>query len=163
MQPRTPRALSDRGRYPEEVPEDRDVSRCQTPSSDSDYEEPDAIPFAFAPPTQEPITIRTRTPAASVSGSLCGDDIAADSPGGAAMDVDMVRVTFLSYLSDVMLRSCGCSPHLYSARLPQPRFINGDIRHPRHHPRPCAQANENASLLSCLLSFPIADTHTLQM
>jgi len=47
------------------------------------------LPFPFAPPTQEPITIRTRTPVASVSGSLCGDDIIADSPGGAAMDVDM--------------------------------------------------------------------------
>ena len=94
MQPRTPRALSDRGRYPEEVSEDRDVPRCQTPSDDSDYEDADTstIPFPFAPPTQEPITIRTRTPAASVSGSLCGDDITADSPGGAAMDVDMVRV-----------------------------------------------------------------------
>ncbi|KAF8506582.1 hypothetical protein F5888DRAFT_1797852 [Russula emetica] len=101
MQPRTPRAPSDRGRYPEEVSEDRDVPRCQTPSDDSDYEDADTstIPFPFAPPTQEPITIRTRTPVASVSGSLCGDDITADSPGGAAMDVDMVRVPFLSHLS----------------------------------------------------------------
>jgi hypothetical protein len=101
MQPRTPRATSDRGRYPEEVSEDRDVPRCQTPSDDSDYEDADTstIPFPFAPPTQEPITIRTRTPVASVSGSLCGDDIIADSPGGAAMDVDMVRVPFLSHLS----------------------------------------------------------------
>ena len=101
MQPRTPRATSDRGRYPEEVSEDRDVPRCQTPSDDSDYEDADTgtIPFPFAPPTQEPITIRTRTPAASVSGSLCGDDITADSPGAAAMDVDMVRIPFLSHLS----------------------------------------------------------------
>ena len=89
-QPRTPRASSDRGRYPEEVSEERGMQRCQTPSDDSDYED-DSIPFAFAAPTQEPITIRTRTPAASVSGSLCGEDIYADSPG-AAMDVDMVRV-----------------------------------------------------------------------
>lgn len=96
MQPHTPRAPSDRGRYPEEVSEDRDVPRCQTPSDDSDYEDADTstIPFPFAPPTQEPITIRTRTPVASVSGSLCGDDITADSPGGAAMDVDLVRVFF---------------------------------------------------------------------
>jgi hypothetical protein len=100
MQPRTPRAPSDRGRYPEEVSEDRGVPRCQTPSDDSDYEDADTntIPFPFAPPTQEPIAIRTRTPAPSVSGSLCGDDITADSPG-AAMDVDMVRVPFLSHLS----------------------------------------------------------------
>jgi len=96
MQPRTPRAPSDRGRYPEEVSEDRDVQSCQTPSDDSDYEEADSVPFAFAPPTQEPITIRTRTPGASVSGSLCGDDISANSPG-AAMDVDLVRVLLLSY------------------------------------------------------------------
>ncbi|KAI9509531.1 hypothetical protein F5148DRAFT_1187033 [Russula earlei] len=88
MQPRTPRTLSDRGRYPEEVSEERDIQHCQTPSDDSDYEETDSISFAFAPPTQEPITIRTRTPAASVSGSLCGDDLSVDSPG-AAMDVDM--------------------------------------------------------------------------
>lgn len=96
MQPRTPRASSDRGRYPEEACEERDIQRCQTPSDDSDDED-DGIPFAFAPSTQEPITIRTRTPAASVSGSLCGDDIYADSPG-AAMDVDLVRVPLcLSY------------------------------------------------------------------
>jgi hypothetical protein len=96
MQPRTPRAPSDRGRYPEEVSEDRDIEQCQTPSDDSDYDETDNIPFAFAPPTQEPITIRTRTPVASVGGSLCADDIYADSPG-AAMDVDAVRVCPLSY------------------------------------------------------------------
>ena len=97
MQPRTPRASSDRGRYPEEVSEERGIQRCQTPSDDSDYEEEaDSIPFAFAPPTQEPITIRTRTPAASVSGSLCGDDISADSPG-AAMDVDMVGAPIFSF------------------------------------------------------------------
>lgn len=101
MQPHTPRAPSDRGRYPEEVSEDRDVPRCQTPSDDSDYEDADTstIPFPFAPPTQEPITIRTRTPVASVSGSLCGDDITADSPGGAAMDVDLVSIPFLLHLS----------------------------------------------------------------
>ncbi|KAF8273986.1 hypothetical protein EI94DRAFT_1562778 [Lactarius quietus] len=87
-QPRTPRAPSDRGRYPEEVSEDRDLQPCDTPSDDSDYDEPDGIPFAFAAPTHEPITIRTRTPAASVSGSLCGDDPCADSPG-AAMDIDL--------------------------------------------------------------------------
>ncbi|KAI0294980.1 hypothetical protein BC826DRAFT_909559 [Russula brevipes] len=90
MQPRTPRAPSDRGRYPEEASEERDVQYCQTPSDDSDYEETetDSIPFPFPPSTQEPITIKTRTPTASVSGSLCGDDICADSPG-AAMDIDL--------------------------------------------------------------------------
>jgi hypothetical protein len=81
------------------------MQRCQTPSDDSDYEEADGIPFAFAPLTQEQITIRTRTPAASVSGSLCGDDPPIDSPG-AAMDVDMVRLPPLSY-SGCMLTPCG--------------------------------------------------------
>jgi hypothetical protein len=104
MRPRTPRVPSDRGRYPEEVSEERDIQRCQTPSDDSDCEEADSIPFAFAPFTQEQITIRTRTPAASVSGSLCGDDPPIDSPG-AAMDVDVVRIP-LSY-SGCMLTSCG--------------------------------------------------------
>lgn len=92
-QPRTPRASSDRGRYPEEASEDRDLQPCDTPSDDSDYDEPDGIPFAFATSTHEPITIRTRTPAASVSGSLCGDDLCVDSPG-AAMDIDMVSFFF---------------------------------------------------------------------
>ena len=147
MQPRTPRATSDRGRYPEEASEERDIQRCQTPSDDSDYEEADSIPFAFAPPTQEPITIRTRTPAASVSGSLCGDDIIANSPG-TAMDVDMVRVPVFAVFSDVMLRSCGRSPHLCLAHPPQPHFINGDIHHLQHHLLPCAQVNENASPLN---------------
>ncbi|KAH9975100.1 hypothetical protein BGW80DRAFT_1444662 [Lactifluus volemus] len=32
MRPHTPQAPSDRGRYPEEVSEERDVQRCQTPS-----------------------------------------------------------------------------------------------------------------------------------
>ena len=154
MQPRTPRALSDRGRYPEEA-EERDVQRCQTPSDDSDYEEADSIPFAFAPPTQEPITIRTRTPAASVSGSLCGDDIIANSPG-AAMDVDMVRVPPFVGFSDVMLRSCDRSPRLYLAHPPHPHFINGDIHRPQHHPQLCAQVNENVS--PCFICFlPAAD------
>jgi hypothetical protein len=97
MQPRTTRVPSDRGRYPEEVSEGRGTGRCQTPSDDSDYDEADGIPFAFPQTTQEPITIRTRTPAASVSGSLCGDDmIYADSPG-AAMDIDAVGVCSSSY------------------------------------------------------------------
>jgi len=109
MQPRTPRAPSDRGRYPEEVSEERDIQGCQTPSDDSDYEETDSsIPFAFAPPSQEPITIRTRTPAASVSGSLCGDDISAESPG-AAMDIDMVSS------SKASLFECGANANLAAA------------------------------------------------
>jgi len=153
MQARTPRASSDRGRYPEEVSEERDMRRCQTPSDDSDYEEADSIPFAFAPPTQEPITIRTRTPAASVSGSLCGDDISADSPG-AAMDVDMVRVPLchiFEYKHANTALFCS-SPRLYLARQAQPPFTNGDIRLPRRPPPQCARASENASPHSVLFS-----------
>ena len=155
MQPRTPRAPSDRGRYPEEVSEERDLQRCQTPSDDSDYEEADSIPFAFAPPTQEPITIRTRTPGASVSGSLCGDDLSAHSPG-AAMDIDMVRVLPFVVISDVILRSCARSPHLYLARPPQAHFINGGTHRPQHHPQQCAQVNENASPLYRFISLPLS-------
>jgi hypothetical protein len=41
----------DRGRYPEEVSEDRDVPRCQTPSDDSDYEDADTtISFCTSDP-----------------------------------------------------------------------------------------------------------------
>jgi hypothetical protein len=163
MQPRTPRAPSDRGRYPEEVPEDRDVSRCQTPSDDSDYEEPDAIPFAFAPPTQEPITIRTRTPAASVSGSLCGDDIAADSPGGAAMDVDVVRVylfvIFIGRNAEIMwsqppsLFGSPASASLHQWRYTPPPTSSSAVR----------TSKRKCKSLSCLLSFPIVDAPLLRM
>ena len=148
-QPRTPRASSDRGRYPEEASEDRDLQPCETPSDDSDYDEPDGIPFAFAGSTHEPITIRTRTPAASVSGSLCGDDLCVDSPG-AAMDIDMVSFFFSSHLSghDVHVYTAECSLPHYSGHQPQPRSTIGDIRRHRRHPPPCARANENASFLS---------------
>ncbi|KAI0066424.1 hypothetical protein BV25DRAFT_1971221 [Artomyces pyxidatus] len=88
MQPRTPRAPSDRGRYPEEAGED--FAREDTPSDD-DGDDDELATFAFTPPTSEPIPIsKPRTPAASVSGSVNGDDLAIDSPGGfIAMDVDM--------------------------------------------------------------------------
>ena len=143
MQPRTPRALSDRGRYPEEASEERDVQRCQTPSDDSDYEEADSIPFAFAPPTQEPITIRTRTPAASVSGSLCGDDITANSPG-AAMDVDMVRVPLFRQIS-------GCDAKIMR---PQPPSLFGSPAAPslhqwRYTPPPTSSSAVRTSKRKC--------------
>ncbi|KAA1468052.1 hypothetical protein DENSPDRAFT_366285 [Dentipellis sp. KUC8613] len=86
-QPRTPRAPSDRGRYPEEVGED--VQREDTPSDDGEDQE---FAFAFAPPpSTEPIPMsKPRTPVPSVGGSVNGDDLALDSPiGGAAMDVDV--------------------------------------------------------------------------
>ncbi|KAI0322169.1 hypothetical protein OF83DRAFT_1095598 [Amylostereum chailletii] len=87
MQPRTPRAPSDRGRYPEEAGED--TLREETPSDDG--EDDDEYAFAFAPPKSDPISIiKPRTPAASVCGSINGDDPSMDSPGGMmAMDVDL--------------------------------------------------------------------------
>ncbi|CAL1694146.1 unnamed protein product [Somion occarium] len=89
-QPRTPRAASDRGRYPEEV-DTEEPHREDTPSDEEDdeYEKHAAAsdtgaPFAFA--ASEPINIvKPITPAQSVN----GDDFA-ESPGGAAMmDIDM--------------------------------------------------------------------------
>ncbi|KAH9950990.1 hypothetical protein B0H21DRAFT_818819 [Amylocystis lapponica] len=78
-QPRTPRAASDRGRYPEEADCD-EPHREDTPSDDGELDEQ---PFAFV----EPISIaKPVTPAHSVN----GDDLGMmESPGGVAMDVDM--------------------------------------------------------------------------
>ena len=89
MQPRTPRAPSDRGRYPEEAGDGDDFHREDTPSDDGDDEEEY---FAYAPPKSEPMAIANpRTPAASVCGSVSGDDPPNGSPSGtAAMEVDLV-------------------------------------------------------------------------
>lgn len=91
MYPRTPRAPSDRGRYPEEAGEE-EYQREDTPSDDED--ENDDGPFAFyATGGSEPINIvNARTPAGSVN----GDDQAmsiSESPsfGSVPMDVDVVR------------------------------------------------------------------------
>ncbi|KAI6047810.1 hypothetical protein EDC04DRAFT_2619972 [Pisolithus marmoratus] len=80
-QPRTPRAPSNKGRYPEEAVEE-DFPREDTPSDEDDV---DAI-FAFDPPS-EPATTKPCTPAHSVN----GDDPAtytSESPMVVAMDVD---------------------------------------------------------------------------
>ncbi|KAH7885977.1 hypothetical protein F5I97DRAFT_1809770 [Phlebopus sp. FC_14] len=82
MQPRTPRAPSDRGRYPEEAGEE-DLQREETPSDDDDDVE--AI-FAFDPPS-DPTTVKARTHVHSTNGddhlmSITG------SPMVVAMDVD---------------------------------------------------------------------------
>lgn len=85
FQPRTPRAASDRGRYPEEVPND-DPTRENTPSDDDD-DEGDTAPFAYG--ASEPIAItKPVTPAHSVNGD---EFLFSESPGGAAMDIDLVR------------------------------------------------------------------------
>lgn len=87
-QPRTPRALCDRGRYPEEVGEDSLQNESASDGDDEDESEPDYA-FAYAPPKSAPITIvNLRTPAASASGSVNGDDEI--SNGVASMDVDVV-------------------------------------------------------------------------
>ncbi|KZT08543.1 uncharacterized protein LAESUDRAFT_723411 [Laetiporus sulphureus 93-53] len=79
FQPRTPRAASDRGRYPEEAGEE-EQHREETPSDDGEFDE---LPYASV----EPINIvKPSTPAQSVN----GDDMGMlDSPGGMAMDVDV--------------------------------------------------------------------------
>ncbi|PPQ67178.1 hypothetical protein CVT25_005779 [Psilocybe cyanescens] len=74
-QPRTPRTLADRGRYPEEAGHD-DSAREDTPSDDE--LELDDGPFAFSTPSgTQPINImKPRTPAGSVAGSINGDEVA---------------------------------------------------------------------------------------
>lgn len=80
-QPRTPRAASDRGRYPEEADSEDTLVREDTPSDDED-ELDDSVPFAFEPLGM----IKPATPAQSV----VGDDLSMlESP--MAMDVDVVR------------------------------------------------------------------------
>ncbi|KAH7914774.1 hypothetical protein BJ138DRAFT_1133142 [Hygrophoropsis aurantiaca] len=84
MQPRTPRAPSDRGRYPEEAGHE-ESQREDTPSEDED----DDIEGLFAYDTQsEPITIKPCTPAQSVNGDELSMSISG-SPMSGAMDVDV--------------------------------------------------------------------------
>ncbi|KAH9486554.1 hypothetical protein JR316_0000619 [Psilocybe cubensis] len=92
-QPRTPRALADRGRYPEEAVHE-EVTREETPSDDE--LELDEGPFAFSTPSgTQPINImKPRTPGGSISGSINGDELGmsisetSSSLGAAAMDID---------------------------------------------------------------------------
>lgn len=79
--PKTPRAPSDRGRYPEEA-DTEEPQREDTPSDD-DGDFDDSVPFSYV----EPIGIaKPVTPAQSVN----GDDIGMlESPGGMAMDIDV--------------------------------------------------------------------------
>lgn len=94
-QPRTPRTLADRGRYPEEAGHD-DSAREDTPSDDE--LELDDGPFAFSTPSgTQPINImKPRTPAGSVAGSINGDEVGmsisetSSSLGATAMDIDAV-------------------------------------------------------------------------
>ncbi|KIK48407.1 hypothetical protein CY34DRAFT_798222 [Suillus luteus UH-Slu-Lm8-n1] len=87
-QPRTPRAPSDRGRYPEEVGHEDSHEDLL-----SDDDEDDDVQGLFAFDAQnETISTKPCTPAQSVS----GDDLSmslAESPMGVAMDVDPPMVS----------------------------------------------------------------------
>lgn len=86
MQPRTPRAASDRGRYPEEAGHD-ETQREDTPSDDDVHEE---CAFAFMPNND---VNKPQTPAGSMNGSVNCDEMnmfVAESQGITFMDVDMV-------------------------------------------------------------------------
>lgn len=102
LQPRTPRAPIDRGRYPEEAGQEEEVTREDSPSDDDEPEvtEEGSLALNFTPTGTQPINIqrpasRTTTPAASVAGSINGDDTGmsiseTSSNFGTAMDIDMV-------------------------------------------------------------------------
>lgn len=103
--PRTPRAITDRGRYPEEA-DHEDTPREETPSDDEEAAN-DEGPFAFSLPAlggSEPITIsRPRASTESAAGSMNGDDLnmsmsETSSSFGATMDVDMVSHRSFNYL-----------------------------------------------------------------
>ncbi|PSS29633.1 hypothetical protein PHLCEN_2v2781 [Hermanssonia centrifuga] len=83
-QPRTPRAASDRGRYPEDATEEEPLREDY--SSDDEGEPDEVAPFSFSH-SSEPINIaKPVTPAHSVY----GDDMGlSESPGNMAMDIDM--------------------------------------------------------------------------
>lgn len=86
MQPRTPRAASDRGRYPEEAGHD-ETPREDTPSDDDAHEE---CAFAFMSNND---AIKPHTPGGSVNGGVNCDEmnmLVTESPGIPLMDVDMV-------------------------------------------------------------------------
>lgn len=88
--PRTPRALQDRGRYPEEAGEE-DLPQEDSPSDDED-EPGTAGPFSYA--GTEPVNIpHSVTPAHSVN----GDDFGlSESPSNNAMDIDTVCANFIA-------------------------------------------------------------------
>jgi hypothetical protein len=88
MHPRTPRAVSDRGRYPEEAGQE-ETQREETPSDDDDVEADD-LSFAVHPGGSEPIHFRkASTPANSVD-DLTMSISASPSASSIVMDVDMV-------------------------------------------------------------------------
>lgn len=131
--PHTPRASSDRGRYPEEAGQD-ESQREDTPSDDGDDND---STFAFLPSSSESVN-KPCTPASSVNGD---DMFISDSPGG-AMDIDMVGYSYICLIS--LLRSFYESPpHL----LPFLQLLGlhiGVIR-PLQRRVPCALISVNVS------------------
>lgn len=87
MQPRTPRAPSDRGRFPEEAYSD-DIQAGDSSPSDDEPDEDNLFAF-YASSSTEPIAItKPNTPAGSVNGE---DGMISASPSmSSMMDVDMV-------------------------------------------------------------------------
>ncbi|KAI3622305.1 hypothetical protein WG66_015092 [Moniliophthora roreri] len=87
LQPRTPRAPSDRGRYPEEA--GNESQREDTPSED---EEGDSYFLSYPSSVSEPIPISKRhTPASSVNGDDMTNMSISESPscGSTPMDIDI--------------------------------------------------------------------------
>ncbi|KAF7798534.1 hypothetical protein EIP86_009755 [Pleurotus ostreatoroseus] len=82
--PRTPRALSDRGRYPEDATLEEPSHDADSSDEEDEAEEP---AFSFTHPQSEPINIsKSVTPAQSIN----GDDVSlSESPGTMPMDIDM--------------------------------------------------------------------------
>jgi hypothetical protein len=97
LQPRTPRAPSDRGRYPEEVGHE---DSHDDPLSDDDDDDDDVESLFTFDAQSESINTKPCTPAQSVN----GDDLSmsiTESPMGVAMDVDPVCLQ-LSHLSTIL-------------------------------------------------------------
>lgn len=95
--PRTPRALLDRGRYPEEAGEE-EFTREDSPSDDED-DPGTAGPFSYPSIGSEPVNIpSSTTPAHSVN----GDDLGlSESPSNNAMDIDTVSLARCIIVHDV--------------------------------------------------------------
>ena len=83
--PRTPRAPSDRGRYPEEAGVD-EPQRDSEPSDDEELDDAVAFSYGESAPATKPVT-----PAHSVNGDELSMSMLESPIGGVAMDVDMVR------------------------------------------------------------------------
>ncbi len=168
MQPRTPRTLADRGRYPEEAgPEE--TTREETPSDDELDQGNGDGPFSFSvpPPTgTQPIAIqrRTHTPAGSITGSINGDEPGmsisetSSSFGGAAMDIDSAVCSFdlfFPQISDIIFKPPG-SPLLLS-NMPN----QNQISHWRYTPPPTTSAvRSNKRKRKCILCVSNAKKFT---